>query len=270
MLRGVDARHAVHLLQVGHRPESGEGEKAAGDAEVDDEWRPRGGVRQHAHRLRSATARVPTMAADGMDGGQAEVLGRSRTLQPGDTASSAERIASATNTARQEVCVTIHASGAPAMTAPRLPANIVTPARVAKRSGANQTADSFSIEMKATETPIPTSVRPTAAISHAGASANSSEPAAAIAEPVGKDLARPERIGQYADRNLQDRVDVEVGRSKRSEHGAADVERTSEFAGDRRRSGAMKERQHETGECQSEDDAAGAGERTHVGTAARR
>ena len=110
--------------------------------------------------------------------------GESRTRIQVASASSAESAASATKTTRHEVSVTAQASGAPAATAPRLPANMVTPVSVAKRSGANHTAETFSTAMKATETPMPTSVRPTAAISHAGASANSSEPAAAIAEPV--------------------------------------------------------------------------------------
>ena len=63
---------------------------------------------------------------------------------------SPDRSASAAKTTRHEVCVTTHASGAPATTAPRLPANIVTPASVAKRCGGNHTAESFSTEMKAT------------------------------------------------------------------------------------------------------------------------
>ncbi len=87
--------------------------------------------------------------------------------------------------------MTSQASGAPAITAPRLPANIVRPARVAKRLAGNQTADTLRIEMKATDTPMPTSVRPTAASSHAGASANSREPIAAMAEPPASSLRGP-------------------------------------------------------------------------------
>ena len=117
-------------------------------------------------------------------GAKPSCCGESRTRSQVATASSADAAAMPTNTARQEVTVTAQASGAPAATAPRLPANIVTPARVAKRSGANHTAETLSTAMKATDTPTPTSVRPTAAISHAGASANSSEPTAAIAEPA--------------------------------------------------------------------------------------
>ncbi len=107
------------------------------------------------------------------------------------SASIPEKAASATKTERQDVCVTIHASGAPAITAPRLPANIVTPASVAKRCGANQTAESFSTEMNATDTPMPTSVRPTAATSQVGASANNSEPAAATADPAASSRRGP-------------------------------------------------------------------------------
>ena len=77
------------------------------------------------------------------------------------------------------------------MTAPRFPANIVIPASVAKRFAGNQTADTFRIEMKATDTPMPTSVRPTAAISQAGARAKSSEPTAATAEPPASNLRGP-------------------------------------------------------------------------------
>src|SRR5512137_1860298 len=105
-------------------------------------------------------------------GAKPSCCGESRTRSQVASASNAEAAARATKTTRHEVSVTAHASGAPAATAPRLPANIVTPARVAKRSGANHTAETFSTAMKATDTPMPTSVRPTAAISQAGASAN--------------------------------------------------------------------------------------------------
>jgi hypothetical protein len=40
--------------------------------------------------------------------------------------------------------------------------------------------------MKATETPMPTSVRPATAASHVGANANRSEPMPAISEPVAR------------------------------------------------------------------------------------
>jgi hypothetical protein len=65
-----------------------------------------------------------------------------------------------------------------------LPANIVTPFSVAKRFAGNHTALTLRIAMNATATPTPTSVRPAAAISHVGASANASEPAAATSEPA--------------------------------------------------------------------------------------
>jgi hypothetical protein len=64
--------------------------------------------------------------------------------------------------------------------------NIVTPFSVAKRSAGNQTAEILRIAMNATETPTPTSVRPIAATSHAFASANSSEPTAAISDPAAR------------------------------------------------------------------------------------
>ena len=126
-----------------------------------------------------------------MTAGNPASSGRSRTRHQLATASSEDSTARPTNTERHEAWVTSHASGAPAITAPRLPANIVIPASVAKRFAGNQTADTFRIEMKATETPMPTSVRPTAATSHAGASANSSEPRAAMAEPPVSSLRGP-------------------------------------------------------------------------------
>ncbi len=89
-------------------------------------------------------------------------------------------------TARHDVSVTIHASGAPAMTAPRLPANIVTPFNVANRSAGNQTALTLRMAMNATDTPTPTSVRPAAATSQVGASANAIEPAPATIEPAAR------------------------------------------------------------------------------------
>ena len=51
--------------------------------------------------------------------------------------------------------MTTQASGAPAITAPRFPANMVAPFRVAKRLAGNQTAFTLSTAMKATETPTP-------------------------------------------------------------------------------------------------------------------
>ena len=89
-----------------------------------------------------------------------------------------------TKTVRHDATVTTHASGAPAMTAPKLPANCTTPTSVAKRLAGNHTADIFNSEMKATETPMPTSVRPIAATSHEGAKPNSSDPAPAISAPT--------------------------------------------------------------------------------------
>ena len=54
---------------------------------------------------------------------------------------------------------------------------------MAKRLAGNQTAFTLSTAMKATETPTPTSVRPAAATSQAGASAKVSEPTAATTDP---------------------------------------------------------------------------------------
>ena len=72
---------------------------------------------------------------------------------------------------------------------------------------------------------MPTSVRPAAAISHVGASANSSEPAPGDQRAAGQDAPRPQRVGEHADRNLQHRVDVEVRRGQRAQHRAVDRER---------------------------------------------
>jgi hypothetical protein len=81
-----------------------------------------------------------------------------------------------------------------------LPTSIVMPASVANRWGANHTAESFSTEMKATEEPMLTSARPTAATSQAGASANNREPAA-TADPAVQP-ARPE-VSARRRRNLR-------------------------------------------------------------------
>ncbi len=80
--------------------------------------------------------------------------------------------------------MTAQASGAPAITAPMFPANIVAPFSVAKRLAGNHTAFTLRTAMKATDTPTPTSVRPAAAISQTGANANRSDPAPATSEPA--------------------------------------------------------------------------------------
>jgi len=61
------------------------------------------------------------------------------------------------------VCVTTHASGAPAITAPALPANIVTPFSVAKRFAGKPDGADLENGDERDETPTPTSVRPAAA-----------------------------------------------------------------------------------------------------------
>ena len=139
-----------------------------------------------ASTSRSAVSQCTEAApavVDGLTGAKPNASGRSRTRSQVASASTAESTASATNTLRHEVQVTTHASGEPAATAPRLPTNMVTPASVAKRVGSNHTEPIFRMAMNVTDTPMPTSVRPTAATSQTGASANSSEPAAAIAPP---------------------------------------------------------------------------------------
>ena len=118
--------------------------------------------------------------------GKPRSSGRSRTLTHEAMPSAIDSAARPRNTARHDVCVTIHASGAPAITAPRLPANIVNPFNVANRSAGNHTALTLRIAMNATDTPMPTSVRPAAAISQVGASANAIEPNPATIEPAAR------------------------------------------------------------------------------------
>ena len=146
--------------------------------------------------------------------------GRARTSQRRDGERERTPARAPTNTdAPRRRCATIHASGAPAMTAPRLPANIVMPLqrREAPLAG-NQTALILRIAMNATDTPMPTSVRPgRGEFATPGASANSSEPAPATSEPPARMPPRPQRVGEHADRYLQQRVDVEVGRGERAE-----------------------------------------------------
>jgi hypothetical protein len=72
-----------------------------------------------------------------------------------------------------------------------LPANIVMPFSVAKRRASNQVALTLRIAMNATDTPTPTSVRPTAAISQLGASANASDPMPATSEPPARSRRGP-------------------------------------------------------------------------------
>ncbi len=182
-----------------------------------------------------------------------------RRLQAAPTARRARRRSS-----RHDACATSHASGAPATTAPRFPANIVTPTTVAKRSAGNHSAQILRIAMNATETPMPTSVRPSAAISHAGATPNSSEPGGGDQRAGSKNAARSERVREHADRDLQQRVDVEIGRGERAEDRAADIERSRELARNRRRRRSVEERQHVARERDAEDQAA-RGDETRVG-----
>ncbi len=112
--------------------------------------------------------------------------GRSRTFHHDAMPRAIDNAARPRKTTRQDVWVTIHASGAPAITAPRFPTNIVTPFNVANRSAGNHTALTLRIAMNATELPTPTSVRPAAAISQLGASAKASDPAPATSEPAAR------------------------------------------------------------------------------------
>jgi hypothetical protein len=77
---------------------------------------------------------IPAAGGSACTGAKPMILGRSRTLIHDATASASDSAARPANTTRHDVCVTSHASGAPAITAPRLPANIVKPFNVAKRS----------------------------------------------------------------------------------------------------------------------------------------
>src|SRR6185369_7229320 len=147
----------------------------------------------HVARFEStdATARAQCIllradAGGGCTGGNPRSSGRSRTLNQDATPRAIDSAASPRNTSRHDVCVASQASGAPAITAPRLPANIVTPFNVANRFAGNHTALTLRIAMNATETPTPTRVRPTAAISHEGASAKAMEPSPATSEPAAR------------------------------------------------------------------------------------
>src|SRR5664279_3953036 len=126
----------------------------------------------------------PALAGVACTGANPRSSGRSRTRHQVATPSVIDNAARPTKMLRHDVCVTSHASGAPATTAPRLPANIVTPFSVANRFAGNQTALTLRIAMNATDTPTPTSVRPAAAISQPGASANANDPTPAISEPA--------------------------------------------------------------------------------------
>ncbi len=96
-----------------------------------------------------------------------------------------------TNTTRQPAVCAAQASGVPAVMVPTLPMNIRAPVRVAKRDSSYQTAMSFSMAMKATETPSPTRVRPSTAISKPGARPNSSDPMPATMPPSVRILRGP-------------------------------------------------------------------------------
>ena len=62
----------------------------------------------------------------------------------------------------------------------------MTPFNVANRLAGNHTALTLRIAMNATDTPMPTSVRPAAATSQVGASANAMEPSPATIEPAAR------------------------------------------------------------------------------------
>ena len=80
--------------------------------------------------------------------------------------------------------------------------------------------------MNATETPMPTSVRPAAAISHDRREREQrASPTPGDQRSGAQDAPRAERVGEHADRDLQQRVDVEIRRRERAEHRAVDRER---------------------------------------------
>ena len=260
---GGHARHAVSVLEPRHGPQSREREIAAADADVDEKARPGRRIAQHA-RKRCCPVHMRRGLGDAaaIHGGKADAPAASRAPAASDAMpSSVDSAASATNTLRHEVCVTTHASGAPAMTAPRLPANIVTPISVAKRfarkPGGGHLEDRDERDRYADADQR---------ASGRGDFPGRREREHQRADPGddrarSEDLARPERVGQHADRDLQDRVDVEVGGRERSEDGRVDRERARKLGGDRRRRRAVKERKDKACENDAEDDAAGADER---------
>ena len=82
VLSGRDSRHAVCVLQVGHGPQSGEGKKAAADADIDDKRRPGRRVCQHATES-GKPRRTRTDGRRRVDGGEAAVLGPIAYAPPG-------------------------------------------------------------------------------------------------------------------------------------------------------------------------------------------
>ena len=225
MLGGGDLPHAVDLDQVRHGPEPREGEEAPPDARrsrrTPARW-PGSSPPGAAPGSRPAAARRHPFP--GFTGAKPASSGRSRTTNQEATPKVADSAASATNTARQEAWVTAQASGAPASTAPRFPANMVAPFRVAKRLAGNQTAFTLRTAMKATETPTPTRVRPAAATSQAGAKREDERAGTGDERSGRQEPAGTHGVGQHAHRDLQHRVDVEVGGRERAQDRAGDVE----------------------------------------------
>ena len=110
-------------------------------------------------------------------------FGVSRTNHPHNTAPISDSTPTSTNTLRQpNICAPCD-NGDPAKTEPKLPINIHTPTKVAKRVSSNHTAISLSIAMKVTDTPKPISVRPSKAHEKLGAKPNSTLPAPPITPP---------------------------------------------------------------------------------------
>jgi len=145
------------------------------------------------------------------------LLRRIAHAQPGGERQQAEAAASATKTTRHEVSVTAHASGRGGHRA-EVAGEHRHAGQGGEALGANHTAETFSTAMKATDTPTPTSVRPTAAISHARGQREQQRARRGDRRSGGEYPARAEGVGQHADRDLQQRVDVEVGGGQRAEH----------------------------------------------------
>ena len=214
-------------------------------------------IGQHVDAAPAATACAAVLAGSAAcTGGKPRCSGRSRTMIHAAIPMAMESSPRPTKTVRHDATVTTHASGAPAMTAPKLPANCTTPTSVAKRLAGNHTADDLqqrdecdrdadADQRAADRRDLPRRCQ-----------AEQQRSGAGDQRPDGHDEARAERVGHHAHRDLQQRVDEEIGRRKRAEHGAVDRERAGQLAGDGGGRGAVEERQHEAGKQDAEDRAA--------------
>src|SRR5689334_9653546 len=117
----------------------------------------------HVARLRTTTASGGSHGSRFADETVSEP-GASRIFHNVATAMVNDTTPAATNTPRHDTSVTSQASGAVAANAPSIPKTLPHPLAVAKRRSSNQFAFNFMTQIHALATPIPTSVRPAAAM----------------------------------------------------------------------------------------------------------